>query len=103
MLLFELRGMIAQLQATLQPNLNHHNTMWAPGHSYLAVVVGTTPVFTIPSHHVAPLLTRRKLYSVSLARLQIHVSFTGILVIASTMAWLDGLELPEEPLHQGIS
>jgi heme/copper-type cytochrome/quinol oxidase subunit 1 len=99
MLLFELRGMVAQLQATLQPSLNHHNTMWASGHSYLAVVVGTTLAFTTPSHHVVPLLTLRKPYSVSLARLQIHVSFMGILVIASTMAWLDGLEFPGEPLY----
>jgi cytochrome c oxidase subunit 1 len=103
MLLFELRGMVVQLQAALQPSLNHHNTMWAPGHFHLTVVVGTTLAFTTLSHHVVPLLTLRKPYSVSLARLHIHVNFMGIPVIASTMAWLGGLELPGEPLYRRIS
>jgi cytochrome c oxidase subunit 1 len=103
MLLFGLRGMVAQPQATLQPNLNHHNTMWAPGHFHFAVVGGTTLAFTTLSHHVVLLLTLRKPYSVSLARLQTYVSFMGIPVMALAMAWLDGLELLGEPLYQRVS
>jgi heme/copper-type cytochrome/quinol oxidase subunit 1 len=47
---------------------------------------------------VIPLLTLRKLYSVSLARLQTYVSFMGILVIASAMAWLGWLGAPRRTL-----
>jgi heme/copper-type cytochrome/quinol oxidase subunit 1 len=50
------------------------------------------------SYYVIPLLTLRKLYSVSLAGLQIYVSFIEILVIALAMAWLGWLGAPRRTL-----
>jgi heme/copper-type cytochrome/quinol oxidase subunit 1 len=47
---------------------------------------------------VIPLLTLRKPYSVSLARLQTYVSFMGILVMALAMAWLGWLGAPRRTL-----
>jgi cytochrome c oxidase subunit 1 len=77
MLLFGLGRVIVQLQITLQPNLNYYNTMWVPGHFHFAIVGGTTPhLHDTIIHYVIPLLTLRKLYSVSLAGLQIYVRYT---------------------------
>jgi len=98
MLLFGLGGIIAQPQTTLQPNLNYHNTMWVPSHFHFTVVGGTTLAFMTLSYYVIPLLTLRKLYSVSLARLQIYISFIGILVMALAMAWLGWLGAPRRSL-----
>lgn len=98
MLLFGLGGIIAQPQTTLQPNLNYHNTMWVPSHFHFTVVGGTTLAFMTLSYYVIPLLTLRKLYSVSLARLQIYLSFIGILIMAIGMAWLGWLGAPRRTL-----
>jgi len=88
MLLFGLGGIIAQPQTTLQPNIMLHNTMWVPSHFHFTVVGGTTLAFITLSYYALPLLTLRKLYSVSLARLQIYSAFVGILILGLSMAWL---------------
>lgn len=98
MLLFGIGGITAQPQTTLQPNLNYHNTMWVPGHFHLTVVGGTTLAFMALSYYIAPLLTLRRLYSVSLARIQIYLSFIGILIMAIGMTWLGWLGAPRRTI-----
>ena len=75
--------------------------MWVPGHFHFAIVGGTTPTSMTLSYYVISLLTLRKLYSVSLARLRIYVSFIGILVMALAMAWLGWLGAPRRTLTPG--
>jgi len=98
MLLFGIGGIIAQPQTTLQPNLMFHNTMWVPAHFHLTVVGGTTLAFMALSYYLIPLVTLRRLFSVSIARIQIYLAFIGILTMTVSMSILGWLGAPRRTL-----
>lgn len=98
MILFGLGGIIAQPQTTLQPNMLFHNTLWVPAHFHLTVVGGTTLAFMALSYYIVPLITLRKLYSVSAARAQIYLAFAATLILAGAMMWLGYLGAPRRTL-----
>ncbi|MEM1610769.1 MAG: cbb3-type cytochrome c oxidase subunit I [Sulfolobales archaeon] len=98
MLLFGIGGIIAQPQTTLQPNLLFHNTMWVPAHFHLTVVGGTTLAFMAISYYLIPLITLRRLFSVSIARIQIYLAFIGILIMTISMSILGWLGAPRRTL-----
>ncbi len=98
MILFGIGGIIAQPLTTLQPNMLFHNTMWVPAHFHFTVVGGTTIAFMALSYYVVPLLLLRKLYSVSMARWQIYISFIGILIMGLAMTWMGWQGVPRRTL-----
>jgi len=98
MVLFGIGGIVAQPQTTLQPNLLFHNTMWVPAHFHQIVVGGTTLAFMALTYYLLPLITLRRLYSTSMARIQIYMAFTGILIMTLSMLVLGWLGAPRRTL-----
>jgi cytochrome c oxidase subunit 1 len=98
MLLFGIGGIVAQPQTTLQPNLLFHNTMWVPAHFHSTVVGGTTLAFMALSYYLIPLITLRRIFNMSMARIQIYLAFIGILTMILSMNVLGWLGAPRRTL-----
>jgi cytochrome c oxidase subunit I len=78
-------GVTGVIMSTMQMNMLVHNTLFVPGHFHGTVVAGTTLAFMGFLYYVIPLLTRRQLKSVAVARWQPYVFFTGVAIFSLSM------------------
>jgi cytochrome c oxidase subunit I len=62
-----------------------HNTLFVPGHFHGTVVAGTTLAFMGIAYYLLPLLSRRSLVGVAVARWQPYVFFAGVALFSLGM------------------
>ena len=74
-------GVSGVLMGTMQLNMLIHNTLFVPGHFHGTVVLGTTVAFMGLAYYVVPLVTRRDLAFMRLARWQPYIYGGGLLVL----------------------
>ena len=74
-------GVSGVLMGTMQLNMLIHNTLFVVGHFHATVVLGTTLAFMGLSYYVVPLVVRRDLALLPLARWQPYVYGAGLLTL----------------------
>jgi cytochrome c oxidase subunit I len=80
-------GVSGVLMGTMQLNMIIHNTLFVVGHFHATVVLGTTMAFMGLSFYVVPMVVRRDLAFLAMARWQPYVYGAGLLtLIAGLMA-----------------
>ncbi len=78
-------GVTGVLMGTMQLNMLIHNTLFVVGHFHATVVSGTTLAFMGISYYIIPLLSRRRLHSVRMARWQPYVFAGGLAILTLGM------------------
>jgi cytochrome c oxidase subunit I len=78
-------GVTGVIMSTMQMNMLVHNTLFVPGHFHGTVVAGTTLAFMGIAYYLLPLLARRQLVGVSVARWQPYVFFSGVAMFSLGM------------------
>jgi cytochrome c oxidase subunit I len=87
-------GVTGVLMGQMQLNMLIHNTLFVPGHFHGTVVAGTTLAFMGISYYMIPLLTRRQLASVRMARWQPYVFGGGVTILMLAMTRAGFLGVP---------
>ncbi len=80
-------GVTGVLMGTMQLNMLIHNTLFVVGHFHATVVSGTTLAFMGISYYLVPLLSRRRLSSVAMARWQPYVFAAGLAILTLAMLY----------------
>jgi cytochrome c oxidase subunit I len=78
-------GVTGVIMSTMQMNMLVHNTLFVPGHFHATVVAGATLAFMGLLYYLVPLLSRRQLKGVAVARWQPYVFFTGVAIFSLSM------------------
>jgi cytochrome c oxidase subunit 1 len=78
-------GISGVVMGTEQINLIMHNTLYVPGHFHGTVVAGTTLAFMAITYYLVPLIFRRELMFMKLAKLQPYVFGIGVAGISVFM------------------
>jgi cytochrome c oxidase subunit 1 len=77
-----------------QTNIIVHNTLAIPGHFKGTVVIGTTLTFMGVTYYLIPLIFRRKIVGLRLARWQPWLFFIGIALLSISMIVLGQMGVP---------
>jgi cytochrome c oxidase subunit 1 len=80
-----LGGISGVVMGTEQINLIMHNTLYVPGHFHATVVAGTTLAFMAITYMLVPLIFRRELMMMKLAKWQPYVFGIGVAGISVFM------------------
>jgi cytochrome c oxidase subunit I len=94
-------GVTGVLMSTMQLNMLIHNTLFVPGHFHSTVVSGTTMAFMGLSYYLVPILTRKNLVGVAVARLQPFVFSAGVLIFSLAMMRAGQLGVPRRVADLG--
>jgi cytochrome c oxidase subunit 1 len=78
-------GISGVVMGTEQINLIMHNTLYVPGHFHGTVVAGTTLAFMAITYYLVPLIFRREIKFMALARLQPYLFGIGVAGISVFM------------------
>lgn len=78
-------GVSGVLMGTMQLNMLIHNSMFVVGHFHATVVLGTTMAFMGLSYYVIPLVLKRDLALLPLARIQPYLYGSGLLILIFSM------------------
>ncbi|MDJ0748126.1 MAG: cbb3-type cytochrome c oxidase subunit I [Woeseiaceae bacterium] len=78
-------GISGVVMGTEQINLIMHNTLYVPGHFHGTVVAGTTLAFMAITYYLVPLIFRRELVMMKLARIQPYLFGIGVAGISVFM------------------
>jgi cytochrome c oxidase subunit 1 len=78
-------GISGVVMGTEQINLIMHNTLYVPGHFHGTVVAGTTLAFMAITYYLIPLVFRREIMFMKLARLQPYLFGIGVAGISVFM------------------
>ena len=78
-------GISGVVMGTEQINLIMHNTLYVPGHFHGTVVAGTTLAFMAITYYLVPLIFRRELKFMTLAKLQPYLFGIGVAGISVFM------------------
>jgi cytochrome c oxidase subunit I len=78
-------GVSGVLMGTMQLNMLIHNTLFVVGHFHATVVLGTTMAFMGLSYYVVPLVMKRDLALLGMARITPYVFGTGLLTLIAGM------------------
>jgi len=78
-------GISGVVMGTEQINLIMHNTLYVPGHFHGTVVAGTTLAFMAITYYLVPLVFRREIMFMKLARLQPYLFGIGVAGISVFM------------------
>ncbi len=78
-------GISGVVMGTEQINLIMHNTLYVPGHFHGTVVAGTTLAFMAITYYLIPLIFRRELMMMKLARIQPYLFGIGVAGISVFM------------------
>lgn len=87
-------GVTGVLLGTMQLNMIGHNTLLVPGHFHATVVAGTTLAFMGLAYYLVPLVTRRQLLGVAVARWQPYVFGLGLALLSGGMVLAGRLGVP---------
>lgn len=77
-----------------QTNIIVHNTLAIPGHFKGTVVIGTTLTFMGITYYLIPLIFRRKIVGLKLAKIQPWMFFIGIALLSISMIVLGQMGVP---------
>jgi cytochrome c oxidase subunit I len=94
-------GVTGVLMSTMQLNMLIHNTLFVPGHFHSTVVSGTTLAFMGLAYYLVPILTRKNLVGVAVARLQPYVFGGGVLIFSLAMLRAGQLGVPRRVADLG--
>ena len=78
-------GISGVVMGTEQINLIMHNTLYVPGHFHGTVVAGTTLAFMAITYYLVPLIFRREIKFMALAKLQPYLFGIGVAGISVFM------------------
>jgi len=78
-------GISGVVMGTEQINLIMHNTLYVPGHFHGTVVAGTTLAFMAITYYLVPLIFRREIKFMAIAKLQPYVFGIGVAGISVFM------------------
>lgn len=87
-------GVTGVLMGTIQLNMMIHNTLFVVGHFHSTVVSGTTVAFMGIAYYLVPLLSRRRLTNVRMAKWQPWVFANGVLLLTLAMMLAGRLGVP---------
>jgi cytochrome c oxidase subunit 1 len=79
---------------TEQINIIVHNTLRSPGHFHATVVSGTAMAFMGVTYYVVPLIFRREIAFMPLARIQPYLFALGMLIFAMAMTFAGSFGVP---------
>jgi cytochrome c oxidase subunit I len=94
-------GVTGVLMSTMQLNILIHNTLFVPGHFHSTVVSGTTMAFMGLAYYLVPLLSRKSIVGVGIARLQPYVFSAGVLIFSLAMLRAGQLGVPRRVADLG--
>lgn len=94
-------GVTGVLMSTMHLNMLIHNTLFVPGHFHSTVVSGTTMAFMGLSYYLVPILSRKRLVGVTVARLQPYVFGGGVLLFSLAMLRAGQLGIPRRVADLG--
>lgn len=77
-----------------QVSMLHHNTLAIPGHFHETVVAGTTLAFMGATYYLLPLVFRRKVVGMRLARVQPYLFGVGVALLGLGMMGAGGFGVP---------
>ncbi|MDH5752171.1 MAG: cbb3-type cytochrome c oxidase subunit I [Deltaproteobacteria bacterium] len=80
-----LGGVTGVVIGTEQINIIAHNTLRIPGHFHTTVVGGTALCFMGATYYVVPLLFRKQILGMALARIQPYIFALGITIVGTSM------------------
>lgn len=103
MLSFIVGGAGGIVNASFSLNPLIHNTAWIPGHFHTTVGTATTLTFMGMTFWLIPHLTRKKLYSNTLALAASWFWFIGMMVFALGMHWQGLLSVPRRAFISGMA
>jgi cytochrome c oxidase subunit 1 len=96
-----LGGITGVVIGTEQINIIAHNTLRVPGHFHATVVGGTALSFMGVTYYVIPLIFRRQVSLLGLARIQPYLFGGGIVILSMSMIFLGILGVPRR--HWDVS
>jgi cytochrome c oxidase subunit I len=94
-------GVTGVLMSTMHLNMLVHNTLFVPGHFHVTVVSGTTVAFMGIAYYLVPILTRKQLVGIGIARIQPYVFAGGVLVFTTAMIRAGQLGVPRRVADLG--
>jgi cytochrome c oxidase subunit I len=98
MVLFTFGGVGGLINASYNLNLVVHNTAWIPGHLHLTVGTAVTLTFMGITYWLVPFLSRRGLWSRSLALTQVWLWFGGMVIFSHAQHNLGVLGAPRRTM-----
>jgi cytochrome c oxidase subunit 1 len=105
-LMFAAGGFSGMVNAGMNINYLVHNTLWVPGHFHLTVGTAVALTFMAATYWLLPQLTRRRIYSRSIALLQVVLWFVGMTLMSNAMHRGGLIGIPRrtaEPQYSGFA
>ncbi len=84
-ILFGFGGISGVVNASFILNYVVHNTLWVVGHFHITVGTATTLTFIAASYLLIPVLFKREVASMRLARAQVYLWFVAIAIMSTAM------------------
>jgi cytochrome c oxidase subunit I len=94
-------GVTGVLMSTMHLNMLIHNTLFVPGHFHATVVAGTTLAFMGIAYYLVPILSRRQLVAVGVARIQPYFFGFGVTLLSLAMLRAGQLGVPRRVADLG--
>lgn len=94
-------GVTGVLMSTMHLNMLIHNTLFVPGHFHATVVSGTTLAFMGIAYYLVPILSRKSLVGVGIARVQPYVFAAGVALLSLAMIRAGQLGVPRRVADLG--
>jgi len=105
-LMFAAAGFSGMVNAGMNVNYLVHNTLWIPGHFHLTVGTAVALTFMAATYWLLPQLTRRRIYSRSIALFQVVLWFVGMTLMSNAMHRGGLIGIPRrtaEPQYNGFA
>ena len=97
-----LGGISGVMMGTEQLNMIIHNTIYVPGHFHATVVVGTTLTFMALTYYLLPVLFKREVINLGLAKLQPYLFGLAMYVFCLVMMGAGTLGVPRRHWDLGF-
>jgi len=105
-LMFAAGGFSGMVNAGMNINYLIHNTLWVPGHFHLTVGTAVALTFMAGTYWILPQLTRRRVYSRTIALFQVILWFVGMTLMSNAMHRSGLIGIPRrtaEPQYDGFT
>ena len=105
-LMFAAGGFSGMVNAGMNINYLIHNSLWVPGHFHLTVGTAVALTFMAGTYWILPQLTRRRVYSRTIALFQVILWFIGMTLMSNAMHRAGLIGMPRrtaEPQYDGFT
>jgi cytochrome c oxidase subunit 1 len=105
-LMFAAGGFSGMVNAGMNINYLIHNSLWVPGHFHLTVGTAVALTFMAGTYWLLPQLTRRRVYSRTIALFQVILWFIGMTLMSNAMHRAGLVGIPRrtaEPQYEGFA